>query len=277
MLSSTRQAIYCAEKMNSKVSRTIKRIVKEESNWSLLKVGTAALTAITMSLISSKLIGVINSLLLVGIISVMTATVSELFRIIFEVTHVGVKTVVARSITTKPDDDTQDEEEPAISTEPESLNKQISARFVKIVRVIAFLCAVSLLTLGISYAVAKYTRGEVEVIEHHQTIEKTERLSKSELEEIERDVTATLSSQYRDVDSKRLDALENEVRDRDAALKTLQEALDAANEKLQNVDDIRKRLEVLEAKESAHNTTKTPEPTATPPPETDDNNEKPIP
>jgi len=79
-----------------------KEIVKESSSGlTLLKITATALTAVSMSLISANLTGIINSLILVALISIGTAVISEFYKIILSVTSLGAKKVVAPVIYTK--------------------------------------------------------------------------------------------------------------------------------------------------------------------------------
>lgn len=78
-----------------------KEIVKEGSGLTFLKVLVTALTAVSMSLLSANLTGVINSLILVALVSVGTAIVSEFYRILLSVTSLGAKKVVAPVIQVK--------------------------------------------------------------------------------------------------------------------------------------------------------------------------------
>lgn len=78
----------------AKNESTLKNILKEGPGLSVLKISATALTAISMALISSRLTGLVNSLILVGMVSVGTAMMSEFYRIILSLTSVGAKKVV---------------------------------------------------------------------------------------------------------------------------------------------------------------------------------------
>lgn len=79
----------------SSLREKFKEIVKEGSGLTFLKILVTALTAVSMSLLSANLTGVINSLILVALVSVGTAIVSEFYRILLSVTSLGAKKVVA--------------------------------------------------------------------------------------------------------------------------------------------------------------------------------------
>lgn len=85
----------------SSLRAKFKEIVKEGSGLTILKVLATALTAVSMSLLSANLTGVINSLMLVALVSVGTAIVSEFYRILLSVTSLGAKKVVAPVIHVK--------------------------------------------------------------------------------------------------------------------------------------------------------------------------------
>lgn len=73
----------------------LKKIIKEGSGLSILKIAATALTAVSMALLSANLTGIVNSLMLVAIVSIGTAIVSEFYRVILSVTSLGAKKVVA--------------------------------------------------------------------------------------------------------------------------------------------------------------------------------------
>lgn len=74
---------------------TFKTIVKEGSTWSLIRVIGTSLTAITMALLSTKFGGFVSSFVLVGLVSVGSAIVSEIYRIILSFTSLSAKKVIA--------------------------------------------------------------------------------------------------------------------------------------------------------------------------------------
>lgn len=57
-----------------------------------------ALTAATVAIISSRLIGLLDSFLVVGVASILTAFVSEFYRVTLETTHRAIARAVARSL-----------------------------------------------------------------------------------------------------------------------------------------------------------------------------------
>ena len=81
--------------------RTMRRkavSILKNSNVSIVKTIGAALAAITVAIISSRLAGYINSLLLVGIASVSTAVASEVYRMILSATSRKVVTTARKTV-----------------------------------------------------------------------------------------------------------------------------------------------------------------------------------
>lgn len=92
-----------AQPRKEKVRKTLRKILKEDSSLSLLKVSATALTAVSMALISTQLTSVLNSLTLVALVSICSAIVSEFYRVILSVTSLGAKKVIAPIVLTNPD------------------------------------------------------------------------------------------------------------------------------------------------------------------------------
>lgn len=83
------------EQKDAEKETEFKKIIKEGSGLSILKIAATALTAVSMALLSANLTGIVNSLMLVAIVSIGTAIVSEFYRVILSVTSLGAKKVVA--------------------------------------------------------------------------------------------------------------------------------------------------------------------------------------
>lgn len=81
------------QKIKHRAFNAIKRIVKNNS-LSLLTIAGTAATAVSMSVISSHLTGTINSLILVAVVSIGTALLNEIYRIILSITTLGAKKVI---------------------------------------------------------------------------------------------------------------------------------------------------------------------------------------
>lgn len=188
----------------------VNRIVRDESSWSVLKVSTTALTAITVSLVSSKLVGMVNSFLLVGIASVCTATISEVYRIVLSLSHLSATKLVSKSAdksnadengealdggsageieSTGESDSDHSESQPERREQEENAgDKAIRIRppwkANPVVKFAGIFLVFSLLTLGVSYMVAKSVVPEPKVVESYNVIEKKESLSETEKESI---------------------------------------------------------------------------------------------
>lgn len=80
---------------NQGIRNRLKKILKEDSTLSILKISATALTAVSMALISTRLTSVFNSLVLVAIVSALSAIVSEFYRVILSVTTLGAQKVIA--------------------------------------------------------------------------------------------------------------------------------------------------------------------------------------
>lgn len=79
------------------VKGEIKKIVKEDSSWSLKSIVVASATGVSVALISTKLAGFLNSVVLVAVMAFISATVSEFYRIFVALSALGAKKVVERS------------------------------------------------------------------------------------------------------------------------------------------------------------------------------------
>ena len=67
------------EKKNEEKKSTVKEIIKDGTGLGFLKVLGTALTAVSMAVISAKITGFVNSLMLVAILSIGTALVNEFY------------------------------------------------------------------------------------------------------------------------------------------------------------------------------------------------------
>lgn len=68
--------------------------IRKEGGITTLKVIATALTAVTMAVLSSQLTGYVNSLVLVGLVSIGTAVFSEAYRIILSLTTMKAQEVL---------------------------------------------------------------------------------------------------------------------------------------------------------------------------------------
>lgn len=91
------------EEQTEKKESLLKSILKEGPGLSALKISATALTAISMALISSQLTGFVNSLILVGLLSVGSAMMGEFYRVLLSLTSIGAKKVVLPVVKINPD------------------------------------------------------------------------------------------------------------------------------------------------------------------------------
>lgn len=161
------------EKKNEEKKSTVKEIVKDGTGLGFLKVLGTALTAVSMAVISAKITGFVNSLMLVAILSIGTALVNEFYRIILSFTSLGAKKIVAPVLKTTKNTETGEiiivEEEPIIvdsieevETKEESeksvfsMIKSKTIQYFKnnsVMRFILIFATVALITIGINYLV----------------------------------------------------------------------------------------------------------------------------
>lgn len=83
-----------------KQDRRLPRLLREKTSERVYPktIMVAALTAITLAFISAKLAGVVNSLVLVAMASVLTAIIGEAYRLVIETTQTTLARAVARSL-----------------------------------------------------------------------------------------------------------------------------------------------------------------------------------
>lgn len=86
-----------------KIKKQFRKIVKEDSSLSILKVSGTALTAVSVALISTQLTSVLNSLALVAMVSILSAVFNEFYRVVLSVTSLGAKKVIAPIVMTNAD------------------------------------------------------------------------------------------------------------------------------------------------------------------------------
>lgn len=157
-------------------SSKLREIVKDGSGLGLLKVTGTALTAVSMAIISAKITGFVNSLMLVAILSIGTAVVNEFYRIILSFTSLGAKKIVLPVIKTVEDKQTGeiiiiDEETPIVAVDVVDIENNIQTEQLpflprvkekivkyfknnKIMRFVFLFAIVSMITIGVSYIVA---------------------------------------------------------------------------------------------------------------------------
>lgn len=193
----------------------IKKTIKEDSGLSLLKVVGTALTAVSMALISARLTGFVNSLILVALVSIGSAIMTEFYRVILSLTSMSAKKVVLPIVKINPDGTTKsieiestenesdekiDKVENAIKSEKSEKeftnNSQNDVSFFKhiknyfkrspLMKMALLFAVISLLTIGVNYFITSQM-SDGKTVEHTTTtVHKTEqeRLSDQEKEAI---------------------------------------------------------------------------------------------
>lgn len=157
-------------------SSKLKEIVKDGSGLGLLKITGTALTAVSMAIISAKIAGFVNSLMLVAILSIGTAVVNEFYRIILSFTSLGAKKIVSPVVKTVENKQTGEliviaEESPIVAVDVVDIEENIQTEQLpfmprvkekivkyfknnKIMRFVFLFAIVSMITIGINYLVA---------------------------------------------------------------------------------------------------------------------------
>lgn len=74
--------------------KQLKKIIREDSNWSLKSISIAGLTGVSVALISTQLTSLVSSLMLIALMAFISATVSEFYRIFVALSTLGAKKVV---------------------------------------------------------------------------------------------------------------------------------------------------------------------------------------
>lgn len=162
--------------------KKLKKIIKDGlSNLSFLKIAGTTLAAISMALISTRLTSVVSSLILVGIVSVGSAVLSEVFKIILTASSMGAKKVVTpilkiqpineetgevhivrEEVDSEPDDDAENEnlDRDGDTTDDSGSGSPVVVRFLKrlwsssFIKFVILFASVALLTIMTSYVVS---------------------------------------------------------------------------------------------------------------------------
>lgn len=208
------------EKKNEEKKSTVKEIVKDGTGLGFLKVLGTALTAVSMAVISAKITGFVNSLMLVAILSIGTALVNEFYRIILSFTSLGAKKIVAPVLKTTKNTETGEiiivEEEPIIvdsieevETKEESeksvfsMIKSKTIQYFKnnsVMRFILIFATVALITIGINYLVKPDQEPTVYKYTTNHTTEQQVIEEPSDEPIVEEKTTVIVKEQETDVD-----------------------------------------------------------------------------
>lgn len=259
-----------------------KRIIKDGSSLSLIRVIGTALTAVSMALISSRLTTIVNSFVLVGVVSIGTAILSEFYRIILSITSLGAKKVVAPVIAgwnVTPEGlvpstdavDTLTSEIPIVSEQPKRNWFVHGVHYLwgnPAFRMIALFAVVGTLTVTVSYFVSNASE-KIETT--YTTINKTQSLSQKEKDKIADDAVKKTAQDFADLRSQ-IDALEannKALRDKISDLELektshsdqIEELLKQLEEVSNKIDETSKKVDDFSKTEpSDSNTSNEPEP-----------------
>lgn len=148
----------------------IKKIIVEDSSISVIKVLTTIATAVSVSLISTKLTGAFNALLVVAVMSIISAVASEFYRVVLAVTSEGAKQALKikrqntdnnLKLSENEDNsnrDTANEDFEETVTVAQS-DRQLIKEWLqgnKFLRFILLFALVAVTTLGVNYLTSKY-------------------------------------------------------------------------------------------------------------------------
>lgn len=92
---STESSITPSEELTAK--RELKKILREDSNWSIRSISITALTGVSAAVIATQLNGLVSSFVLIALMAFVTASVSEIYRVFLALTGFGAKRAAARA------------------------------------------------------------------------------------------------------------------------------------------------------------------------------------
>lgn len=77
--------------------KELRKILREDSNWSLRSIVVTALTGVSVAVISTQLTGLVSSFVLIAIMAFITASVSEIYRVFIALTGFGARRAAAQA------------------------------------------------------------------------------------------------------------------------------------------------------------------------------------
>lgn len=77
--------------------RELRKILREDSNWSPRSILITALTGVSAALVSTQLTGIVSSVVLIAIMAFVTASISEIYRVFLALTGLGARKAAARA------------------------------------------------------------------------------------------------------------------------------------------------------------------------------------
>lgn len=77
--------------------KELRKIFREDSNWSLRSILITALTGVSVAVISTQLTGLVSSMVLIAIMAFVSASVSEIYRVFLALTGLGARKAAVRA------------------------------------------------------------------------------------------------------------------------------------------------------------------------------------
>ena len=77
--------------------KQLRKILREDSNWSIKSISIAGMTGVSVALISTQLTSLVSSIVLIAIMAFISATVSEFYRIFVALSTLGAKKVASKT------------------------------------------------------------------------------------------------------------------------------------------------------------------------------------
>lgn len=242
---------------DNKLRNTIKQ-ARAGSSISWPRLIATALAAVTMTLVSARLTSVFGSLMLTGVVSICSALIAEFYRVIINLTAEGTKKVIAPIVSEdgllhsdgeedstegseKAAESDQEDSEPEDSEDEEPSNHRgRPSQFVQLALVFGL---VSLITVGISYAVARTQGGDI----YQNTFETrpTQTLSDTEKQELIDQAAQSVKDGLPDTAfwQEELDALKAENQELQTTIGELQAGLETQEQAITTLTDQVKELQ----------------------------------
>lgn len=85
------------EELPLSTKRELRKILREDSNWSLRSIVITALTGVSVAVISTQLTGLVSSMVLIAIMAFISASMSEIYRVFLALTGFGAKKAAAQA------------------------------------------------------------------------------------------------------------------------------------------------------------------------------------
>ncbi len=274
---------YCGVTM-TKHEGSLKQAVRKAKGGGGLswpRVLGTALAAVTMTLLSARLTSVFGSLMLVAILSVGSAIASEFYRVVITLTAEGTKKVVEEAGLVKIEDDETPAGDPPDNKAVKEDAKEAGEAAEEAVEEAAYgsgkphqltalaliFGVVSLITVGVAYAVARAQGGDI----YQNTFETSQvvQLSDTEKQELAEETATLLTTDHPEI--WKLPASVESLQTENEELSQQVQDLSEANQELgEQLGELQKQLDALlderdpETPETPENLSGTEQPTDKP-------------